>query len=334
MSFTARLAPSGETFPLDPARSVLECALAAGRRFPFGCRGGSCGSCKARVLAGRVDHGPLAERPALSPAEEIDGYALLCRARALSDLELKVTELGGLGVAEVRTLPVRVVSLERLAPDVMELRLALPKTEHLGALPGQYIEFLMKDGKARAFSLANAPRDAGEPLELHIRHYPGGVFSGMVFNELKVGALLRIRGPLGAFTLRENSARSRVFVAGGTGFAPVKGLIEQALSLGIDRPMRLYWGARAQADLYLHHLALGWSPRVDYTPVLHEAAAGWTGRRGNVHEAVAADLPAAHLIDAYVSGPPPMVRAVREVLLAQGLDPEHFYSDAFETARP
>lgn len=334
MHFTATLAGSGETFPLDPARSILDCALAAGRRFPFGCRGGNCGSCKARVLTGRVDHGPDAERPALSPAEEAQGYALLCRARALSDLELKVTELGGLGAAEVRTLPVRVVGLEQRAPDVMELRLALPKTEHLGALPGQYLEFLMKDGKARAFSLANAPRSAGEPLELHIRHYPGGVFSGFVFNELKVGALLRIRGPLGAFTLRENSARPMLFVAGGTGFAPIKGLIEHALSCGTDRPMRLYWGARAQQDLYLQQLAAGWSPRVAFTPVLSEPDAGWTGRTGMVHQAVATDFPDASLVDAYVSGPPPMVHAVREVLTARGLDPEHFYSDAFESARP
>jgi CDP-4-dehydro-6-deoxyglucose reductase, E3 len=334
MSFTATLAGSGETFPLDPSRSILDSALAAGRRFPFGCRGGTCGACKALVVAGEVDHGPLSERPALSPAEQAEGYALMCRAKPLSDLTLKVTELGGIGAVEVRTLPVRVVALEKLAPDVMELHLALPKTEHLGALPGQYIEFLMKDGKARAFSLANAPREAGEPLQLHIRHYPGGVFSGFVFNELKVGALLRIRGPLGAFTYRDTSARPMVFVAGGTGFAPIKGIIEHVLSRFVDRPMHLYWGARAQSDLYMHRLAEAWAPRVQYTPVLYEADAGWSGRTGMVHEAVAADIPDASLIDVYSSGPPPMVRAVREALIAKGLDPEHFYSDAFESAKP
>jgi CDP-4-dehydro-6-deoxyglucose reductase len=333
MSFTATLAANGETFPLDPDQSVLDCGLAAGKRLPFGCRDGNCGSCKARILAGRVDHGPAADRPALSAAEEADGYTLLCRARARSDLLLGVDIPDSAAAVEVRTLPARVVGLERLAPDVMQMRLALPKTEHLGALPGQYIEFLMKGGKARAFSLANAPREAGEPLELHVRHYPGGVFSGFVFNELRVGALLRIRGPLGAFTLRESSPRPRLFVAGGTGFAPVKGLIERALETGDPRPMRLYWGARAQPDLYLHDLARGWSPRVAYTPVLDEPAAGWEGRSGRVHEAVAADIGDASHLDAYVSGPPPMVQAVRAVLIARGLDPEHFHSDAFESAR-
>jgi len=333
MSFTATLAGNGETFPLDPQRCVLDCGIDAGFRLPFGCRDGNCGSCKTRVVSGVVDHGPAADRPALSPAEEADGYALLCRARARSDLLLAVTLPAGVGAQEVRTLPARVVAMERLAPDVMQISLALPKTEHLGALAGQYLEFLLKGGKTRAFSLANAPRAAGEPLELHIRHYPGGVFSDFVFNELAVGALLRLRGPLGAFTLREESPRPRLFVAGGTGFAPIKGLIEQALAAGIAHSMQLYWGARDRPDLYLHDLALGWAPRVAFTPVLSEPTPGWAGRTGMVHEAIAADLTDASGIDAYVSGPPPMVRAVREVLLARGLDPDHFFSDAFESAR-
>jgi CDP-4-dehydro-6-deoxyglucose reductase, E3 len=335
MSFIATLADSGETFPLLDGKSILESALAAGRRFPFGCRSGTCGSCKGRVLAGTVDLGPVELRPALSAAEERDGYALFCRAQAESDLTLKVRELGGTGDPVVKTLPARVVGLNRLAPDVMQLRLALPKTESLDFRPGQYIEFLLKDGKPRAFSLANTPEEGGT-LELHIRHYPGGTFSGYVFNELKENALLRLRGPLGQFYLRADSTRPLIFIAGGTGFAPIKGIIEQLLAAGLTRPATLYWGARARADLYLHDLAQSWAPAVRFVPVLVDPAAEdhWQGERGFVHEVVARDITDAAGLDAYASGPPPMVRAVREVLLERGLDVDAFYSDSFESAAP
>lgn len=335
MTYTITLAASDVSFPGRADQSILEAAEAAGRNFPFGCKSGTCGSCKGRILSGTVDHGPMELHPALSPAEMNDGFALFCRAHPQSDLTVQIRELGGSEEMQVKTLPVRVKQLVKLAPDVMLLGLALPKTEVFNFHAGQYIEFLLKDNKPRAFSLANAPGQ-GELLELHIRHYPGGTFSGLVFNELREGAILRIRGPYGQFVMRPELPGPKLFVAGGTGFAPIKGLIESALGTGSLGTAHLYWGARTQADLYLHDLAAQWSGDLDYRPVLSEAApdSEWSGESGMVHEALARRFADVREFNAYVSGPPPMVRAVRETLIARGLAADRFFSDSFESASP
>ena len=260
----------------------------------YGCRNGACGACRGRVVAGRVHYaGGDAGLRGLTEREVRAGWTLLCQARASSDVRI-AARADGAGDG-VRTLPARVASRTRLAHDVMELRLQLPPTERLRYRAGQYVDILLRDGRRRAFSLANCPADDAL-LVLHIRHVPGGTFSGHVFEDLEERSLLRLQGPLGSFYLRADSDCPVVFLAGGTGFAPVKAIIENALLAPLRREMHLYWGVRSERDLYLADLPRAWArahPRLHFVPVLSEPEPepGWSGRTGLVHEAVLADLP-------------------------------------------
>jgi CDP-4-dehydro-6-deoxyglucose reductase len=331
MSFKVRVLSSGHEFVVDSTETILEAALRHGLAFPYGCRNGLCGSCKGKVLHGAYQY--VGEPRALSDLERARGYALLCRARPLEDLVVDVREIAAAGDIAVRVLPCRVVRMERLCHDVMGLWLKLPAGERLQYLAGQYVDVLLRDGRRRSYSMANAPHH-DELLELHLRYVPGGAFTEHVFREMKEKAILRIEGPLGSFYLREDSPQPMLFVAGGTGFAPIKAMVEHALAAGIARPMRLYWGVRARRDLYLDAVPRHWAaehPHFEYTPVLSEPdpQEPWAGRTGLVHEAVAADYPELASHDVYASGPPVMVDAARAAFVARGLDLEHFCSDAF-----
>ncbi len=333
MSFKVYDLPGGHEFTLAENESVLDAAIRAGREYPYGCRSGNCGACKARLLQGEIDY-PDGPPEALSTTEREAGQILLCQARARSDLRIEVRELAGAESIPVRSLPSRVERKQELGHDVMGLWLRLPKGQRLQFLAGQYIEILMKDGRTRAFSLANPPH-ADELLELHIRHYPGGIFSDFVFHDMPDRALLRFKGPLGHFTLDETSDRPMIFIAGGTGFAPVKSIIEHALAEGGERPIHLYRGVRAVRDLYLHDLARQWAseyPHLSYTPVLSEPLPGddWRGRSGFVHRAVLEDFTDFGAYDVYACGPPVMVHAAHDALTAAGLPEARFFSDAFE----
>lgn len=335
MAFTVTLRPSGHQFTVEAEEAVLEAALRQRVGLPYGCRDGACGSCKTQVLTGEIDY-PNGLPPGIGSEESARGMALLCQARARSDLSLDTQEVSELGQIQIKIMPVRVAATTLLAPDVMRVRLTLPSTQRLQFLAGQYVDILLSDGRRRAFSIANAPHD-DEFLELHIRHVEHGDFTHYVFERMKPKSLLRIRGPLGSFFLREDSDRPMVLMAGGTGFAPIKGIIEHALGQGTRRPMHLYWGARARSDLYLHDLAQSWAqqyPNLSYTPVLSEPLPGddWQGRVGLVHEAVGADFPDLSGYDIYTGGPPVMVQAGHRLFTAQGLPEAHFYSDAFEFA--
>lgn len=268
MSFKVHDLPGGHEFTVAVDESILDAAIRAGREYPYGCRSGNCGACKARLLQGEIDY-PDGLPEGISAADHEAGHILLCQARARGDVRIEARELAGVENIPVRSLPSRVERKQELGHDVMGLWLRLPKGQRLQFLAGQYIEVMMKDGRARAFSLANPPH-ADELLELHIRHYPGGIFSDFVFHDMPNKALLRFKGPLGHFTLNEDSDHPMIFIAGGTGFAPVKSIIEHALAEGIERPIHLYRGVRAVRDLYLHELARQWSryyPHVSYTPV-------------------------------------------------------------------
>lgn len=335
MSFTVRVEPSGHEFRVEPGESVLEAGLRQGITLPYGCRSGSCGSCRGRLVMGTVLY-PEGLPEALSPGAAEAGEALFCQARPEGDLVIKVQEAEGVADFPVRNLPCRVERREQLAPDVIRLYLKLPATERLRFLAGQYIDVLLKDGKRRAFSLANAPHD-DTFLELHIRKVSGGRFSDYVFSQMREKAMLRIEGPLGTFFLREDSSRPAIFLTGGTGFAPVKGMIEHALAEDTQREMYLYRGARARPDLYLDDLPRTWAgehANIHYVPVLSDPAPedDWQGRTGLVHEAVLADFPDLSGCDVYASGPPVMVYAARDAFPAHGLALEHLYSDAFEYA--
>lgn len=331
MSFIVSTEPGGHQFSVAPGQTLLEAAIAQRIGLPYGCRDGKCGSCTAQLLAGKVSY-PSGKTEAL--AGQPDDACLTCQAVPETDITLRVAELETVADIEVRTLPCRVAEKTRLNHDVVRLRLKLPEAQRLQFLAGQYLEFILADGRRRAFSIASAPHDDAL-LELHVRRVPGGEFTDYIFDELKEKAVLRIQGPLGSFVLREESTRPMLFIGGGTGFAPIKGLLEHAFHLGIQRPMTFYWGVRAERDLYLRELPEQWAaarPNFSWIPVLSEPTPGWTGRRGYVHEAVLADHPDIERHDVYMSGPPVMVEAGRAAFESRGLALDHMFSDAFEYA--
>lgn len=334
MSFKVCIEMSGEIFSVEENESVLDAALRHGLGIPYSCRNGQCGSCKGRIISGRVNYAQAT--PALSKHENSIGMALFCRAIPQTDLVIAVREVTSTAEIMPKKLPCRVAKMELLAPDVMRLYLKLPATELLQFIAGQYIDFILHDGERRSFSLANPPH-VKEFLELHVRHVPGGAFAEHVFTKMKEKDILRIEGPYGSFSLREESARPMLFMAGGTGFAPIKGIIEHAFALGVKREMRLYWGARAKRDLYLNDLALAWvgqHPHFTYVPVLSEPTPddNWQGKTGLVHNIIAAEVGNLNEYDVYASGPPVMVKAGHDAFVAKGLSAENYFYDAFEFA--
>jgi CDP-4-dehydro-6-deoxyglucose reductase len=334
-AYNVTLQPSGRCFAARDDESVLEAALRQDIVLPYGCRSGTCGMCRGQLVAGTVAY-PWGEPLGLTAAERRGGYALLCQARASSDLVLEAQELTPLAELAVKTLPCRVQRMQRLAHDVMALHLKLPRVEAFRFLPGQYIDILPGEGRRRSFSLANPPHDS-ELLELHVRHVEGGRFTGRVFERMKEKDLLRLQGPLGTFFLREDSGYPLVLVAGGTGFAPMKSIIRHVLESGSRRPVHLYWGARTRADLYQSEQVEAWQrayPNFRFTPVLSEEpeASDWPGRRGLVTEAVLAGEPHIYANEVYLAGPPAMVEAGRRVFADAGLPPERLYYDAFDFA--
>lgn len=335
MSHKILIQSKQQTFSVGNKETILEAALKQHVNLPYGCRNGACGSCKAHLIEGKFKYGntPIT---GLTKEEEEAGYILLCQALPQSDLVIEARTINSIADIPVRKLPCRVTRIEKLNHDVMRLFLKLPATERIQFLAGQYIDILMQGGKRRSFSLANAPHD-DEYLELHVRHYNGGLFSEFAFNKLHEKSLLRIEGPLGTFFLREESDRPIIMVAGGTGFAPVKSIVEHAINKGISRPIYLYWGARSRRDLYLNELAELWARELEdfhYIPVLSEPLDSdkWNGKTGFVHQIVLEDFTDLSVYEVYTCGPPPLVHAVRDTFTERGLSEEYIYSDSFEIA--
>ncbi|MEW5903681.1 MAG: CDP-6-deoxy-delta-3,4-glucoseen reductase [Pseudomonadota bacterium] len=327
MSFNTTIVPSQHSFPNDKDETILEAALAHGLVLPYSCRNGACGVCKGKVVEGKVDYGDHQDY-ALTADEKAAGMALFCCAKPLSDLVIESHEVTRAQDIPVKTLPCRVEKMQKLADDVMAIFLKLPSNERLQFLAGQYIDILMKDDKPRSFSLANAPHDDGL-LELHIRYIPGGSFTEHVFKQMKERDILRIKGPLGTFYLREDSDKPIVFVASGTGFAPVKAIIEHALKIGFKREMHFYWGVRKAADLYMLDKIKEWEALgIKFTPVVSDEA--WAGRSGFVHQAVLEDFADLSSYAVYACGAPVVVEAAhRDFTSQRGLPDNAFYSDAF-----
>ena len=327
--------PSKLQFQVEEGEAVLIAALRQGIILPYGCKSGACGSCKGKLLEGSVDYG-VYQKKALPDFEREQGKALFCQATPLTDLVIEARTVGATKGIQIKTLPCRIQKLEQVADDVMVLHLKLPANERLVFLAGQFIEFLLKDGSRRSFSMGNPPHDA-ELLQLHVRHVAGGQFTDHVFGRMKERDILRFEGPLGTFFLREESAKPIVFVASGTGFAPIKAIIEHAFHAGIARPMTLYWGGRRPKDLYMNQLALRWAsehPGFRYVPVISDALPedAWTGRAGFVHRAVMEDFPDLSAVQVYACGVPVMVDAARRDFIAQCRLPEdEFYADSFTT---
>ena len=334
VSHTVTLQASGKRFEVESGESVLDAARRAGLALPYSCLAGVCGSCKATLISGDC-HYPRNPPNALNAAEVARHQVLLCQAAPLSDLVVAARE-----VASVADIPPRVLALtlsekELLAPDVMRLILRPPHGERLLRLAGQYLDVLLPGGKRRAFSIANAPH-LGPEIELHVRHVAGGDFTRFVFDELKPGTVLRVEGPLGTFVPREDSERPLLLVAGGTGFAPIKALIEHFLHLGSRRAMHLYWGARSAPELYLPGLPQQWlreARRLRFVAVISDVETAAGMRAGLAHEAVLedhhSDLSA---FDVYMSGPPALIDAGRRSFVQAGLPEERLYYDSFDYA--
>jgi CDP-4-dehydro-6-deoxyglucose reductase len=335
MTYQVTVQPSGHSFGVESSESVLDAALRQGIILPYGCRNGACGSCMGAVTDGSVDY-PDGPPAALSAADAAQRQALFCQARPASDLTIRIREVDAARDLEVRTLPCRVNKLEHLAHDVIRIYLKVPDTQRLQFLAGQYIDVLLKDHAPRAFSIANAPHDDNF-IELHIRNVSGGYFSDRVFNQMQEKAMLRIKGPLGTFFLREDTDRPAILIGGGTGFAPLKGMLEHAFHTGLEKPLHLYWGVRAKRDLYLKELPARWlqeHTNFSYTPVLSEPMPedNWQGATGFVTDTVIRDYPDLSGHDIYMSGPPVMVEAGHRLFMQHGLDVSRFFSDAFEYA--
>lgn len=336
MTFKVTVQPSGVSFTVDRDEPILAAAIRQGIGLPYGCRDGACGSCKCKLLEGRVIHGTHQSK-ALSPAEEEAGLTLTCRAAPQTDVVLEARTVAGAGEFAVRKMPCRVTTITRPAPDVAVLQLQLPANDSLQYRAGQYIEFILKDGHRRSYSMANAPSSQSDRpgIELHIRHMPGGVFTDHVFGAMKEKEILRLEGPFGSFFLREDSDKPIVLLASGTGFAPVKAIIEHMRFKGIKRPAVLYWGCRSKADLYMHDWCVETAKslaQLRYVPVLSDAKPedGWTGRTGFVHQAVMADLPDLSGHQVYACGAPVMVdTAQRDFVAHCNLPLDEFYADSF-----
>ena len=334
-AFQITVKPSGRGFTTEAGETILTAAIRQGIGMPYGCKDGACGSCKCKKLEGSVVHGAH-QTKALSEEEEAAGLILSCCAVAHSDLVLESRQVTEVGAIPIRKMPTRLSLLEKLSPDVMLLRLQLPANENFSYHAGQYVEFLLPGGVRRSYSMANAsPTQAAcGGIELHIRHLPGGQFTDQVFGAMKEKDILRIEGPYGSFFLREDSTKPIVLLAAGTGFAPLKAIIEHMQLKGITRPTTLYWGGRRPQDLYLDtwvQAKLSEMPQLRYVPVVSDALPqdGWSGRDGFVHRAVLQDLPDLAPYQVYACGAPVMVQAAQTDFVQAGLPQDEFYADAF-----
>ena len=329
--FQVRVQPGAQRLTLRESETILEAGLREGLPLRYECRNGGCGVCECSVVHGSVDYGAY-QQLALPDVRKAQGKALMCCATPLTDLEIEV-EWDAAGAA--RHVPQhvgRVERLERLAEDVMHVVIALPDEHTIAFTAGQYINIVLDDGQRRAFSFANSPRE-NTHVELHVRRIPGGRFTTHVFNGMQVGDRIDFEGPLGEFTLREGP-RAILFVAGATGFAPIKSIVEDAFERGLQRPMRLYWGVRSRADLYMLELAERWQRQhanFSVVPVLSDPtpADAWQGRTGLVHEAILADFPDLSQREVYVCGSVKMVETAVPAFLANGLAQDVCFADAF-----
>jgi len=345
MTFTITVQPSGRTFNSTPDETILAAGIRQSIGLPYGCKDGACGSCKCKKLEGGVVHGAHQSK-ALSAEEEAQGYVLTCCATPTSDVVLESRQITDESGFPVKKMPARVAALEKLSHDVVRLRLQLPANDVLKFHAGQYVEFILRDGARRSYSMANAPHTllqspaggTGTPVpmvELHIRHMPGGKFTDHVFGAMKEKEILRVEGPYGSFFLREDSDKPIILLASGTGFAPIKAILEHMQAQGITRPVSLYWGGRRPGDLYMDawvRAQVAQMPNLSYVPVISDALPedSWTGRTGYVHRAVLEDFSDLSGHQVYACGAPIVVDSAHADYVAQaGLPADEFYADSF-----
>ena len=331
MSYLVTLTPSNHQFSVDPNETILDAALRQDISLPYGCQSGACGACLCILTTGEVSY-PSGKTTALEG--EAENACLACQGVPKSDLELHIEEIKTDDLIEVQNLPCKIIEKTLLCHDVIKIVLKLPDEKSLVFRAGQYLNFILDDQRKRAFSIANAPHN-DDFIELHIRHVDGGSFTDKAFNELKEKDIMRIEAPLGQFTFDSDSPNPVIMVAGGTGFAPLKAMIEHAIHIGQTKPIILYCGVRAQRDLYMQETLENWQkdyPNIQCISVLSEPDDDWKGRTGFVHQAVVADYPNLSIFDIYMAGPPVMCQSAKKAFLEAGLNTDKLYSDPFEFA--
>ena len=336
------LSKSNISFSVAPDQSLLDAALSASLNLPHSCKGGNCGSCRARLLQGEIYY-PNGPPLGLSDAEVADGFMLLCQARARSDLSIETYEITTPDQTLIKRLPARIERAVPLSHDVMGLSLRLPAAEAFRFEAGQSIDIILPGGRRRSFSIASPPHDA-ILLELHVRRVVGGKFSAPLFDADTQSALLTIEGPLGQFVYRPGIA-PMLLVGGGTGLAPLLSILRHVVENGIGRDITVYWGVRSERDLYAQAVledlagraaaarpAQGRAAPLRYVPVLSEPSPEWRGSRGFVHEAVLEDIDDLEKYDVYAAGPPAMIAAVRREFGQRGVAANRLFFDSFDYA--
>lgn len=339
MSFKVTVFPSKHEFQVEDGQTVLDAALAADIVLPYSCRNGACSTCKGKVLTGSYEAGPNPAR-ILAPEDLAQGYTLFCQARPTSDMQIEAHEIHMASDIQIRKMPARVMALDKAAEDVIVMKLQLPAADPFHYYPGQYLEFILRDGRRRSYSMACPPVE-NNLVELHIRHLPGGAFTDHVFGagetQMKIREIQRVEGPFGSFFLREDSDKPLVLLASGTGFAPIKAIVERLVATGSHRKAVLFWGGRRPSDLYMDELVRQWAasmPDLTYVPVVSEPTPddNWSGRTGFVHHAVLQDIPDLSGYQVYACGAPIMVESAKRDFCAKaGLPEDAFYADAFTT---
>ncbi len=328
MNFTVKNKRTQSTFTASSQQTVLAAALESGLALPHSCRAGNCGSCKARLITGEINSYGFIES-ALSDQQLKDGFILLCSSMANSDLEIDIEEFNQ-HFSVVKYWPARIKSMKLLCHDVMGMTLELAPGQRMDCLPGQYLDVVIADNRFRSFSIANA---VGDDLEFHIRKVEDGEFTSRVFNEFKIGDILRLYGPLGTFFIRQEKQGPIIMLAGGTGFAPIKALLEQLQQIHSQRPVTLYWGVRTVEDIYMKFWLEQFSqsnPWFNFSVVIFEADDTWSGRKGFVHQAIVDDYYDLSDFVVYASGPPQMINAAKQNFTQKGLNPDNFYFDSFD----
>ena len=318
---------NGKEFTLSSGTTLLDAASSAGIVFPYSCRTGRCSTCKARVRRGHTS--PLNHEMGISSAEIAAGWILTCVRTAETDVELDIDDLGGVQFPPPKTIPCRIVALEKLTSDVLRVKLRPPPTAAFSFIPGQYIDVIGFNGTRRSYSLANA-NFIDRLLELHVRSVDGGSMSSYWFNQAKVNDLLRINGPLGTFFLREFSKTDIFFLATGTGIAPIKAMLESLVEASEGRQpqsVTVLWGGRKPEDFYINMAAI--LGRHRYIPVLSRPHQGWVGERGHVQDILLSISPNFEKAAVYACGSDSMILSAKRVLSKAGLSLDRFYSDAF-----
>lgn len=330
MAHRVEVLETGQSFEVEAGETLLTAARRQGVRIYSDCEFGGCGTCRIRIMSGQAHYEDGLLPMSIDDDEHAQGYAAACQAMIEQPIQISIAQhIDELAAAQV--LPARVQELKRVTSVIWRLRLQLDAASSLAYRPGQYLNLIDEQGVARSFSMATAVAEQGL-LELHIREVQGGRFTQGVLPDLKVGHELSVEIPLGVFYYRERDWRPLIFVATGTGIAPIKAILE-ALSHDPDcPPVHLYWGMRAEQDLYLEQDIASWQSKFDdfsFVPVLSEASAQWQGARGFVQHQVCRDHPDLSEHAVYLCGSPQMIQEAREMLIQQGALDEYIYADAF-----